>query len=246
MTARDLITDALEEIGAIAPGESLTDADAKAGFTRLNGMLDAWQSERLTIFNLNRSVFTFVANQASYTMGPGTTGTPALPASFVTTVRPTFIDRAAILFGSGINVAEIPLEVLTDDKWAEIRIKTVTSSLPTKVYYNATVPHGTLTYWPVPTDTTVYPILYLPLPMTRVATLDTELILAPAYEEALRYNLALKFCPPFGKQADPMVVKMATDGKALIKRANIRIDELKCDPGVLQGGASWNIFTGGM
>ena len=246
MTVRELITDALEEIGAIAPGEPLSDADADAGFTRLNGMLDAWQSERLTIFNLSRSVFTFVANQASYTLGPGTTGTPALPANFVATVRPTFIDRAAILYGTGTNAAEIPLELLTDDKWVEIQIKTVTSTLPTKVYYNATVPHGTLTYWPVPTDITVLPILYLPLPLTRAASLATELILAPAYEEALRYNLAVKLCLPFARPVDQLLLKMAVDGKALIKRANIRIDELKCDPGVLQGGSAWNIWTGGM
>lgn len=238
MIARDLITDALEEIGAIAPGESIPDADAMAGLSRLNGMLDAWQSERLTIYNLDRKQFTFTANVASYTMGP--TGV------FVTATRPTFIDRAAVLFGSGVNVAEIPIEVLTDDKWADIRIKTVTSTLPTRVYYNATVPNGTLYYWPVPTDPLVFPILYLPSPLTTVATLSTALVLAPAYEEALRYNLALKLCLPFGRSVDQLLMKMATDGKALIKRANTRIEEMKCDPGLLQSGASWNIFTGGM
>jgi hypothetical protein len=162
------------------------------------------------------------------------------------TFRPEFIDRAAVLTGTAPDQVEIPLEILSDDRWADVRVKSVTSTFPTKVYYNPTVPLGQLWVWPIPTVTTNQIVLYLPTPLLRVAGLSVDLVLPPAYEEAIRYNLALRLCPPFGRPATPDLVQFATDALGAIKRTNIKLDELKCDPALTNAGQVWNFFTGGM
>lgn len=236
MTARDMIEYALQEIGAIAVSEAVSNADAQAGLVRLNSLLDTWQTERLTIYNLNRAVYTLVASQASYTIGP--TG-----ADWTCVVRPTFIQRAGML-DSDDN--ESPVEMLTPDRYMAIVDKTLTSTDATQLYYNPTFPLGTVFLYPVPTDATVQAVLYIPIPLTAGLTLDTALTLAPAYEEAIRYNLALRLCPVMGRPLDPLIADLARETKKNIKSANHQVQEMVVDPAIpgADGGA-WDIYSGG-
>jgi hypothetical protein len=86
--------------------------------------------------------------------------------------------------------------------------------------------------------------LYIPTPLTRV-TLNQVLILAPAYEEAVRYNLAIRCCPPFERVPTAAVVQLAIEAKGAVKRSNPRRDLLKCDDALVGRGVPFNIFSGG-
>ena len=238
MTARDLITHAMQEIGALATSEALSDADAQASLVRMNSLLDAWQTERLTIYNLNRAVYTLVANQATYTIGP------AVGADWACTIRPAYIQHVGVIYTLSDPASEIPVKIISDDEYAALRIKDTTSTLPRYLYYNPTFPSGTVFLWPVPTDTTVQVALYIPIPMTAGLTLDTVLSLAPSYEEALRYNLAIRLAPIFGRTLEPVTAQLAIESKATMKRSNPRTDEMRVDPAMLGGGA-WDLWTGG-
>lgn len=240
MTVLDLITAAMQEIGAIATGETVSAADAQAALTRLNGMIDLWQGERLTIYNLNRQTFSFITNQQAYTIGP-TAG-----ADWTYTVRPVWIQHAGVVWTSGGIETEIPMKFLTDDEWAATRVKAVGSSLPTHLYYNPTFPLGTISFWPYPTDSSVDVALYVPLPMTVVPDLVTVLVLPPGYEEAMRYNLAVRLAPIFGRQIDQTVAALAVESKAQIKRTNLVLDTMRADVALVGDAGSFNIFTGGM
>lgn len=243
MTILDMITASMQEIGAIAAGEPVAAADAQVALVRFNGMLDLWQSERLTIYNLDREVFSFVTNQQSYTIGPAVGITTA---DWTYDIRPLWIQHAGVIWtASGIET-EIPMKILTDDEWAATRVKAVSSTLPTYLYYNPTFPWGTLYFWPYPTDNTVDVALYLPLPMQVVSALTTVLVLPPGYEEALRYNLAVRLAPVFGRTIDPTVAALAIESKAQIKRKNIVADPMRCDPAVIGEAGAFNIFSGGM
>jgi hypothetical protein len=234
MTARELIVCALQEIGAIASNETATNADATTSLVRLNSLIDLWQIERLAIATITRSVFTLVASQGSYTLGP--TGDWVFP------VRPQFIQRAAMLDTSNY---EAPIEIATDDRWAAELHKALTSTDVTAMYYRRTVPNGTVSLWPVPTDATVQAVLYIPTPLTGVLDLTTELVLPPGYEEALRYNLAVRLAPVFSRPVDPTLNTLAVETKAAMKRANARPQEMTVDPAITGGGA-FDIYTGGL
>jgi hypothetical protein len=241
MTWRDVILAAMQELGAIAPGEPLPAHEAEVAMVRVRSMIDLWQTERLTIYNLSRELFTFRANQQAYTIGPD------LASDFVTTTgRPIWLQHAGVLWTNSGIATEIPVKVMTDDEWAQTRIKSVASTIPTHVYYNWSYPLGTLYYWPVPTDVSVRAVLYLPVPIDAVAaTLDTVLILPPGYEEAIRYHLAIRLAPLYSRPVPPEVSALAMEAKALIKRANLQPDQMRCDPAITGDSPPWNIFTGG-
>ena len=242
MKASELITDALQEIGAIGDGEQLSPESGYKALRRLNGMLNTWQTEKLTIYNLARTLFTFVASKGTYTIGPTT---QVLTPDFSTPTTPVFLDRAGVILGTPPNDVEIPVEVYTPSRWADVRMKSMTASQPLGVYYDRSAVYGTLSYHPIPTDAAVVPVLYLPSPLTSVASLNTELILPPAYEESIRYNLAVRCCRLFGRPVDQDIAKLASDTLADVKRSNLTIVEMRVDPALLRHGTNWNFFTGG-
>jgi hypothetical protein len=129
VSATTIITSALDTIGAYGVGETLQAADAASGLRRLNAMMSSWAIQPQTIPVIRREVFDIVANQATYTIGPG--------ANFNTT-RPAYLTGAALLLNSSSPSTEIPLAVLTDDGYRSIQIKTQTNTQFTSIYYNPT------------------------------------------------------------------------------------------------------------
>ena len=67
MTANDLIERSLRTIGVLASGETATGSDAADSFTTLNGMMDSWATQRLTIYHTARTAFNLTASQQDYT-----------------------------------------------------------------------------------------------------------------------------------------------------------------------------------
>jgi hypothetical protein len=237
MIARVMILNAMQEIGALAVGESMADADAQVGLTRLNSLLDRWQTERLTIGFLARTTFLLVSGEPHYAIG----ATPGADVTFP--IHPVRF-HAISLLPAGTGQQEIPLEMLTMDKWVAIGDKALTSTWPTKVYYNPVFPLGSLRFWPVPTDATARIVLYTPLPIPAGATVHTDLALPPGYEEAIRYNLAVRLAPVFGRPIDPELKQMATDALSQVKRTNTRRYDLRVDEALQPASGAWDYRSG--
>ena len=230
MTVNTLITATLRLIGVVAAAETPRAEDTQDAFARLNDMVDAWASERLTIYQSVRTTKILTASQASYTIG--TAGNIAI-------ARPIFLDAVALLSGT----TEYPVELLTEEAWNAISQKTLESTWPTKAYYNPTYPSGTLSLWPVPTDSTASLVLYVPTAVPQFTSTGQTVSVPPGYQEALRYNLAVRLCPEFGRVLDPVVAALAVETKAALKRANVRVTELRVDDALLRGSA-FDINTG--
>ena len=64
-TALDIIIDALQKLGAYAPGETLSDADAQRGLSVMNDMLDTWSNETLMIYCNQQQSIAMVAGQVT-------------------------------------------------------------------------------------------------------------------------------------------------------------------------------------
>jgi hypothetical protein len=239
MTARTLIRDALQEIGAIAAGEAITAADASASLTRLNSLIDAAQTERLTIYNLNLVTIPLVADQQVYTIGDSVT------ADVHYAVRPQSIQQVT-LWVPDDTPYERPMRGVTSGEWASISMKGLQDVYPTTWYYNPTFPLGSLAVYPEPSEATCSLLVRIPLPLAGALTLDTALVLAPGYEEYLRYNLAVRLFTVFGRPADPVVMGLAADATARIKHANAKPMVMEIDPMLRgSGGGGWNWMTGG-
>jgi len=209
MTVADLIKAALKRINVIQSNESPSAEDQSDAFLRLNDLVDAWQTERLTIFTVTRTTWTIVSGTRDYAIGGA---------------RPTFVDRVTYLDTTATVPNETPLSLLTDEQWAVWPQKTLTSSTPYVAYYNPTFPTGTLSLLPTPTSATLQGVLYAPNPVQQFATTADVISMPPGYQRALRDNLAVELWPEFRENVpiDPMLVQSARESKAEMKRLNSR------------------------
>jgi hypothetical protein len=230
-----VITPALKEVGVLSIGETPTAEDANDALVSLNQLIDQWAAERLMVYTTTRTTHSITANDGTYTLGA--TGD-------ITIARPMFLEGVSILETSSDPDQETPLDRLTEDAYAAIVEKALTSTNPTAFYYNPTFPTGTLSLFPVPTSTTLTLVLYHPTAVTSFSALSTTVSLPPGYERMLRKNLAVELLPSYGKQPDQLLLKQAMESKEVVKRSNRRTADLQFEAAALMGkSGGYNIYT---
>lgn len=232
-TVRDLIKGSMRLIGAIATGETPSADEQADALYVLNDMIDSWSNEGLAIFATIREEFPLTAGQGDYTMGVG---------GDFNTARPLKIENAAVL-STGTPAYELPLELLNQDQWAAIPVKSTQSSLPRKLYAVSSNPLEAISLWPVPSTTSTL-VLYSWKPLASFANANSTVSFPPGYSKALRYGLALELAPEYGKTPDPAIVIQAVEAKENIKRMNVKPVYLGVDDALTSRGHGFNWLTG--
>lgn len=241
MTLRDLLRSSFRLIGVLHEGQGPNPDDFTDSLVVLNAMLTSWSVDRLNVFTIERDVYNLVANQQTYQIGAG--------APDFNAPRPLRIDRAAVIYTpSGQFQPEIPLGMFTTRGWENLAIKNIESSIPTNLYNDNAYPYANLSLWPIPTLTLPL-VLYVWQQLTTgflVGGLDTALSFPPGYEDAVRYNLAVRLAPEWDKELREDVAMLAKEAKMLIQSINAPAPVLTCDPAVLGhgGGSGWSYLTG--
>jgi len=230
VTVRDLIKGSLRLIGVIAGNETPSSDMQTDALASLNEMLDSWSADGVLQYATTREEFALTVSQQQRTIGA--TG------NFVTT-RPTQIVAA----GVELNGIEIPIELINVDQWASITNKDSTSNIPQKMYIEGTFPNETLNFWPIP-NTANNLVLYSLKPFSTL-TVATSLSFPPGYQEAIRYNLAKKLAPEYGRPLDAAIEVVANDSLALLKTKNTKALYMTSDAfGLAQATGSFDINTG--
>ena len=235
---RDVVTDALREIGVLAAGEVASAEDALSGLSALNRLIDQWKTEELTIYQTNRSTWTIVSGTQQYTLGLG--GTINIP-------RPVFIDHIHFEDQSPAKPIEYQMNPLTDDAWSRLPIRTITAPFPTSWYYNPTYPLGTVELWPVPTSATLLGVIYAPAAVSEFTDLSTLISLPPGYRRMLVKNLAMEMAPSYTRPTSGELQLQASDSKAAVKRSNKRLMDMQIEAaalGMSKGKFRYNILSG--
>ena len=232
IVALDLIKSSLRLINAIAIGETPTGQEATDALRVLNNLLEVWNTENLTVLTTEDQTFTFVPGQASYTIGPG--------GDWVGT-RPIQIASAYTRYQG----TDFPLQEVTDDWYNLVATKNQQSQIPLWFRYEADFPLATITLWPVP-DVASTMTITANKPFGPVASTAAVLNLAPGYEQALRYALAVHLAPEYQVNVPQIVVDIAKGSKAQIKRANIKPQVARFDPAIVSDNCySLGQFLGG-
>lgn len=219
-------------------GRGLSPPQVDDGKYTLNTMLDAWSIERLMVPAVSRSAYTLTVSKSVYTIGPG--------ADFEAAVRPSRIEHAGLTdVTSGVD---LPVEVVTDQRWEAIPVKSVVSPYPDRIWYETTFPLANIHVYPVPSAANQL-ILYLWVLLSGVANVEDYIFLPPGYLEAIEYNLAVKLWGRFPRTVlTPAQVQEVKDtarlSKAAVKRMNTPIVELQCDPAVANIRSRYNVLTG--
>jgi len=227
ITIRTVCTDAAQELGVVAQGETLSAADAAVILGLLHRLLNAWNGDRLAVYATAFNTYTLVPNLAPHTIGP--TGT------FVTNQRPVSLDGANLILPATTVNFYGQITVRDQKWWLSQSVPQLTTNIPTDVYYQPDWPNGKLFFWPVPA--TAYDVQL----MTRVllddtVTLNDAFSLPPGYQQAITLTLAEMMQRPFAKPADASLIRDASVARARIYDNNSVTPRLRTkDEGMVPG-----------
>lgn len=231
-TVREEIKGALRIIGQLAEGEEPTDETYTDALEAFNDMLDSWSTERLAVFSTQDQEFTWPVDTDTRTIGP--TG------NFVGE-RPVQVADSTYFI---INDLSYPLAQINEDEYNAIAQKGNTSTYPSVMWVNYTMPNATMKIYPVPTETLEMHIISVNV-LTETDDLDEEMVVPPGYRRAFKYNLGCEIASQFGIEAPPRVIRIADVAKRNIRRINSPKDVMSMPARLMsRKGNDFNIFTG--
>lgn len=225
MTARQLITDVLQDLGVLGAGENLAPEDAQFVLRRMNQWIDALALEGTIVYFILRTVRALSANVATVTIGTGGT---------INIVRPDHLDAASLIIDNTASpVTEVPIRMLTDQEWQAVPQKDITNTLLQAIYYDRGWSAGLaiVHLYPVPSVSTTSLVVYSEQALTQFADLDTDYTFPPGYGEFIRTNLPKKIAGGYGKVLTQDQRAEATEARSRLKRSNIRPVERRLPAG---------------
>lgn len=232
-TAADQINGALRLIGMLAEGEVPSAATSQDALTALNQMIDSWTTERLSIFSTIDQIFNWPPGTRIRTLGPS--------GDFVGE-RPVLLDDSTYFRDASTNVS-YGIKFINQDQYNNIAVKTVTSTYPQILWYNATYPNIEIYLYPVPSRVLEFHFVSVD-PLNQPATLETNLAFPPGYLRAFRYNLACELAPEFGVEPSAQVRRIAMYSKRNLKRINNPDDVMAMPAALMVNRPRFNIYTG--
>jgi hypothetical protein len=234
----DLCTDALIEIGAVAPGEEPGSDELQWAFRKCNEVIDVWQAMRNKVYSYAFPVFTFQAGVNPVLMGPSPVAVWKVPQ------RPVRLESAALILNQGIKV-DLPIDIRDKDWWALNQVKNIQTNVPTDVYPDYTWPDASLFFWPVinvgdqvrlQTWVTVEQFVTITDPIGGPSGPGT---LPPAYRTALKLTLAESLLSGSNRVPSPVLTAAATVARAAMIGNNAKPPRITTrDSGMPRSGAT--------
>ena len=144
--------------------------------------------------------------------------------------RPLVINSAFVRINTTSNGQPItgggldyPVAVLNVEEYEMIGLKTLNGPWPKALYYQPTELLGNLFVWPNPAQGEMH--IFADTIFSNYTGLYDNIILPQGYTMALRWCLAERLMPMYGKASQTqigMIMKFAAQGKATIKRTNMK------------------------
>lgn len=241
----------LLELGAIAAGDDIPAYLIQLTKTRLNQVADLWNARSLLAFNKTFSNYTLTPNHQPHLIGPGLHSPDFAVAAGTgggsgASVRPVKIYGCSIVLNNVTPSVSVPINVRDDDWWHNQRVKSLSSTIPTDVYYSPDFPNGSLFFWPVPS--VAFGVeLETRVPIAQCDVNDT-VSLPPGYELGLTLSTAeemLSLIPVAGRQ-DGVLIARAARARGIIVGANSAAPTMATrDHGIAPGKSDgFNYYTG--
>lgn len=231
-SAQDIINRALRLLAQLESGESATANETADALAALNALIDSWRNEALMCYALQEVTYNITGSGVqAFSIGPSGTVVSTRPISIV--------DAYVTYLGVDTNVAIVEMP-----QWDAIPLKTVTSTIPDRLYYRPDMPDGTVQIYPVPMSPSLLHMV-VSVPLESFASASSTLQLPPGWVDALVYNLAVAIAPEYEMDARHSVIAQARNAKAGVKRANTR--PIVAAPEIAQLVGSrrpFNIYTG--
>src|ERR1035437_6867747 len=232
-SAADIVRLALKDAGVLGVGQTASAEDTNDVFDTLNLMLAQWSIKRWLVFHeLDMSVVSTGA--VSYTVGPGgdiNTGSAQ---------RPDHLENGCffrqLITASSPNQIDYPLSILESrEDYSRIGLKQL-SSIPQYIFYDRTMPLGSIYPWPVPSAVRYEIHIAVKDQLQQFANLADTISLPNQYKAALRYNLGATIRPLYQMPPDPSLTVLAMTSLNAIKNSNAAIPRLRIPVRIGRGG----------
>jgi hypothetical protein len=170
--------------------------------------------------------------------------------------RPLQIDSAFVRINTNSNGVPIinggldyPVAILNINDYEMIGLKTLNGPWPKALYYQPAETLGNIFVWPNPSQGEMH--MFADTIFTRYTNLNDNINLPQGYTMALRWCLAERLMPMYGKASQvqiAMIQQYAAQGKATVKRTNMKpVQSARFADSILssrQKDAGW-ILSGG-
>lgn len=214
VSALDLITAALQEIGALAPGEEPGPGDSGWVLRKLQRLIDRYNARRPMIYNVGFTQYTLKADHSPHTIGPG------LDADFGCNQRPVDIPSIGLVLTNSNPPVQISLHPRDENWWAAQPVKQLTSTLPTDYYYSPDWPLGQIFFWPIPTQVNDV-LVETRSVLTEIRNYNQTFSLPPGYWDAIVYPLAVSLCPSYDRVATADLLRLESAAIKAVQVNNI-------------------------
>jgi hypothetical protein len=241
-TASTIITRAARALGFLGRSATLSAGDANDGLVIFQAMLDSWSNEKLLSFVVLEQSFPLVVNQAAYTIGPS--------GANITAPRPLNISQAYVQDSGGNNFL---FSIWPRDTWNSMmgnRGPTITSQIPTDMFYDPQYPNGVINIFPTPLI--AYTVFFdTTQDQEAFPALTTAFAMPEGYERAYVTNLAVELAANgFPMLLNPVqwaaLQESAKESKGNIKRTNIKDVIAEYDDAIVSRSyATYNIYSDG-
>lgn len=217
-------------VGSIS-GDVLTITSVNSGSVTLNQFIDG----ATTGIKPGTQIVSFLTGAGGVINAPGTYKIN-IPQNIASTTisgyyqKPLGINSAFVRINTNSNGQNVPnggldypIAILGLDEYEMIGLKTLNGPWPKALYYNPGDTLGNLFVWPNPSQGEVH--LFVDTIFTRFTTINDVLAIPQGYNMALRWCLAERLLPMFGKVNQVqigMITALAAQSKATIKRTNMR------------------------
>lgn len=208
MKAKALIEDAFVELGIIPAGSELHPLDMKWATRKFNSFLKSKSVDGLNLYYKVRESFTLTSGTNTYTIGSG---------GAFDTVRPNKIKSAFI---RDTNNLDHNVEIRPIDEYYQISDKDA-QDRPREIYYDKQYPLGIIYLYYTPNAAEALHISSFK-PLETYDDIPVDDVDVPGeYEEMFISNLALRFCPRYGRTPSPELKETALRTLQAIRNNNM-------------------------
>ena len=252
-TAQDIITDALLEIGVLSgPGQTPSTAHSSFALNRLNQMVGEWNTRRPFLYTVDINRYTLTPSQETYTIGPASTSPDFTAPRPVGPGPGNGIIWANIVIPGDPDVF-LPLNIMGDEEWANMRVRSVGTTVPIAIYNDGANPKSTLYLYGYPTVANELE-LFTRHQASEFASLASTFEAPAGYQKAMTLTLAENLAPipafvRLGAQWSQLQADNARKARAAIAGLNSAPNNLSNDAaGLTAGGvrSNFNWLTGNL